>query len=152
MESLVFLLKSNRLAELGNWTLFKFRRVPKWLLGSKAMGIQRKSVTRGIFSHFSYSSLYFFSLRPSDVNLTARRLHISQDRHKVFVTVAEYDEEYIKYINNKHSLNDPPSFLVMHQFGPWDTLRKSHMRELGPILLAISLQADDESKAASLLF
>lgn len=67
----------------------------------------------------------------------------------MYVTVAKYDEGYLNYLNNTQSpsdVNDGP-FLTMHQFGPWNTLDKSHVRDLGPILLAISLQADAESKA-----
>lgn len=67
----------------------------------------------------------------------------------MFVTVAKYDEGYLNYLNNTHSPSDDDdgSFLTMHQFGPWDTLDESHIRELGPILLAISLQADADSNA-----
>lgn len=34
--------------------------------------------------------------------------------------------------------------MTMHQFGPWNTLDATHMSHLGPIMLAISLRADDE--------
>ncbi|CAI7564972.1 unnamed protein product [Penicillium glandicola] len=82
------------------------------------------------------------------------RIHVSQDRHQVFVTVAKYDEEYLEYLNNPNQSSDNDdeklSFLTMHQFGPWNTLDRSHIRDLGPILLAISLQADADSKAALL--
>lgn len=63
------------------------------------------------------------------------------------MTVAKYDEDYLDYLNNEETsnANKSPSFLTMHQFGPWDTLIASHVRELGPILLAISLRADEES-------
>ncbi|KAJ5963587.1 uncharacterized protein N7479_003463 [Penicillium vulpinum] len=85
------------------------------------------------------------------------RLHISQDRHEVFVTVAKYDKKYLEYLNNPRPSSDEDedgdenkenlSFLTMHQFGPWNTLDRSHIRELGPILLAITLKADADSKA-----
>ncbi|KAL4928832.1 uncharacterized protein BDV17DRAFT_291159 [Aspergillus undulatus] len=67
---------------------------------------------------------------------------------QIFITVAHYDDEYLDYLNNSESpaVNKDPSFLKINQFGPWNTLDSSHMRELGPLLLAISLRADHESK------
>lgn len=62
------------------------------------------------------------------------------------MTVAEYNDEYLAYLNNKESRGNSPSFLTMRQFGPWDTLDYSHMRMLGPILLAITLRTEAESK------
>lgn len=77
-----------------------------------------------------------------------RRLHISQDRNKIFVNVAKCDEAYLDHLNNPQpsTVETTPSFLTMHQFGPWDILNAADMKELGPILLAISLRADYESK------
>lgn len=77
-----------------------------------------------------------------------RRLHLSQDRGQIFVNVAKCDEGYLNHLNNTQSstVDTAPSFLTMHQFGPWETLNAAHMKELGPILLAISLRADFESK------
>ncbi|RAO68383.1 uncharacterized protein BHQ10_004395 [Talaromyces amestolkiae] len=71
------------------------------------------------------------------------RLHIS-----LFVNVAKCDDAYLDHLNNARPSSEEatPSFLTMHQFGPWDTLNAAHMKELGPILLAISLLADYESK------
>ncbi|GAB1192709.1 hypothetical protein APSETT444_001904 [Aspergillus pseudonomiae] len=83
--------------------------------------------------------------------------------HEIYVTVAEYNDDYLAYLNNpqparnestgqKFSGEEPPkppepplSFLTMHQFGPFDTLLASHIREIGPILLAITLRAEAES-------
>ncbi|CAG8891060.1 unnamed protein product [Penicillium egyptiacum] len=86
--------------------------------------------------------------QPKDVT-RCKRLHISQDRHEVYVTVAKYDERYLNYLDNTHpsSENDNRPFLTIRQYGPWNTLENSHIRDLGLILLAISLQADDDRKA-----
>ncbi|KAJ5587728.1 uncharacterized protein N7459_003493 [Penicillium hispanicum] len=70
------------------------------------------------------------------------RLHISQDRHEIYLTVAEYDDDYIRYLTDERKSTKAFSFLTMHEFGPWSTQDASHMRELGPILLAISLRAE----------
>jgi hypothetical protein len=73
---------------------------------------------------------------------------MSQDRGQIYVNVAKCDEGYLNHLKSTQSstADTPPSFLTMHQFGPWDTLNAAHMKELRPILLAISLRADFESK------
>lgn len=78
------------------------------------------------------------------VLISHRRIHIAQDRNDVFVTIAEYDGSYLDYLNNKTSSSH--SFLRMHQYGPWNTLNASDVRDLGAVLLAISLRADAENK------
>ncbi|KAF3016273.1 hypothetical protein E8E15_000784 [Penicillium rubens] len=88
----------------------------------------------------------------SDGDLAQRtnttRFHISQDRHEVFVTVAKYNQEYLDYLNNKLplSLKGDSSFLTMHQYGPWKTPNKSSVTNLGAIILAITLRAEEEIK------
>jgi hypothetical protein len=78
---------------------------------------------------------------------TCRRIHVSQDRHEIFLTFAEYDDDYIAYLKNETPKSANPSFLTMHEYGPWDTQKPSDMKELGPILLAIALYADAEIRA-----
>ncbi|PYI02943.1 hypothetical protein BO78DRAFT_432519 [Aspergillus sclerotiicarbonarius CBS 121057] len=72
------------------------------------------------------------------------RIHVSQDRHEIFLTVAQYDGDYIRYLEDKDHRSESKSFMTMHQFGPWNTLDATHMSYLGPIMLAISLRADAE--------
>ncbi|KAA8641643.1 uncharacterized protein ATNIH1004_011779 [Aspergillus tanneri] len=74
------------------------------------------------------------------------RIIVSQDRHEIFLTVAKYDDNYIKYLGDKNHRSESPSFMTMYQFGPWDTLDSTHMKYLGPILLAISLRAEIEDR------
>ncbi|RAL15383.1 uncharacterized protein BO97DRAFT_307097, partial [Aspergillus homomorphus CBS 101889] len=71
-------------------------------------------------------------------------IHVSQDRHEIFLTFADYDDDYIAYLKNKSPKNSALSFLTMHQYGPWDTQTASHMAELGPILLVITLDAQSD--------
>ncbi|KAJ5213232.1 hypothetical protein N7449_000401 [Penicillium cf. viridicatum] len=75
------------------------------------------------------------------LNLPGRRLHISQDRHQIFITFAEYDESYIQYLHNTLPPKSPRPFLKMHEFGPWNTMARSDMEDIGGILLAIALRA-----------
>lgn len=92
-------------------------------------------------------------------------MHVSQDRHEIFLVFAEYDDNYLAYLksfkieSSDHKLSESrvssssapvdeaPSFLTMHQYGPWDTRHGSHMKQLGPILLAITLYAASEIEA-----
>ncbi|KAL3248313.1 hypothetical protein ABHI18_012098 [Aspergillus niger] len=76
-----------------------------------------------------------------------RRFQVSQDRHEIWLSFAEYDDEYIRYID--HGFQDPKrprTFLTMHEFGPFDTREESHMTELAVILLALTLRADHDRK------
>ncbi|PYI16905.1 hypothetical protein BO99DRAFT_339161, partial [Aspergillus violaceofuscus CBS 115571] len=81
-------------------------------------------------------------------SMKTRRVHIAQDRHEIYVTVAEYNDHYLVYLNGTDVLSTPPeddtSFLKMHQYGPWNTLDVTHVRELGKLLLAITSRAEDE--------
>ncbi|GAA88048.1 hypothetical protein AKAW_06162 [Aspergillus luchuensis IFO 4308] len=67
------------------------------------------------------------------------RIIISQDRQEIYISVAKYDDNYIAYLQTRNNQSNP--FMTMHQFGPWNTHSAAAMRELGPILLAISLRA-----------
>lgn len=77
-----------------------------------------------------------------------RRFIISQDRHEVFVTVAEYNQNYLEYLRNTEpsSPEDSSSFLTMNQYGPWNISSKSSVKEIGTILLATTLRAEKEIK------
>ncbi|PIG80682.1 hypothetical protein AARAC_007784 [Aspergillus arachidicola] len=70
------------------------------------------------------------------------RVLVSQDRHEVYLTFAEYSENYVKYLNNTLGKDESPGFLTLHGFGPWDTDRAGDMKDLGWILLAIALRAE----------
>ncbi|RAK98449.1 uncharacterized protein BO80DRAFT_361507 [Aspergillus ibericus CBS 121593] len=68
------------------------------------------------------------------------RLIISQDRQEIYISLAEYNADYITYLLTGEVRNNP--FLVMRQFGPWNTNSSGAMAELGPILLALTLYAE----------
>ncbi|GKZ44886.1 hypothetical protein AbraIFM66951_007214 [Aspergillus brasiliensis] len=67
--------------------------------------------------------------------------------HEIWLSFAEYDAEYIRYI--EAGFQDPEcprSFLTMHEYGPFDTTKEPHMTELAVILLALTLRADHNRK------
>ncbi|KAB8200084.1 hypothetical protein BDV34DRAFT_230615 [Aspergillus parasiticus] len=76
------------------------------------------------------------------VSSCGRRVLVSQDRHEIYLTFAEYSEDYVKYLNNTLGKDESPGFLTLHGFGPWDTDRVGDMKDLGRILLAIALRAE----------
>lgn len=83
------------------------------------------------------------------VNECNRHLHISQDRHEIFLTFAEYGESYLKYLKEGLSPGDPEPFLTLHEFGPWDIKDARHMQELGPIILAFTMRAHEDQQLES---
>lgn len=90
-------------------------------------------------------NLSYFIVSYEANSIIHSRFHVSQDRHFIYVTVATYSQKYLKYLVNGKS-SKRPSFLTMDQYGPWDTTDVRHMRQLGPILLAITLRAESESQ------
>ena len=68
------------------------------------------------------------------------RLMISQDRHEIYLTVAEYDQEYIRYLNNEQPARDEISLMKMNEFRPWVVQDRYEMQSLGEIILAVAMQ------------
>lgn len=73
---------------------------------------------------------------------TSRRLLISQDSFEIYITVAQYDSEYKSYLSGDVKLNKSAKgpFMTMTQYGPWKTTEQEHMRWLGPLILAFTIQ------------
>lgn len=67
---------------------------------------------------------------------------MSQDRHEIYITVAEYGQNYVKYLENELAEGEKPGFLTIRQFGPWSTKRRDEMEMIAPYLLAISIRAE----------
>jgi hypothetical protein len=70
-----------------------------------------------------------------------RRVLISQDRHEVYITCATYTTEYVRYLRKQ--LDHPPAedlFLTMNEFGPFVLRKESNVRDLGSVLLALTLK------------
>ncbi|KAL4966498.1 uncharacterized protein BDV14DRAFT_198953 [Aspergillus stella-maris] len=79
------------------------------------------------------------------LNKPGRRIHISQDRHQIFILVPEYNSDYVAYLNDPSQ--DSDAFMTIREYGPFDIREHSHMRELGKILFAIALRAEADLKA-----
>ncbi len=76
--------------------------------------------------------------------LKIRRVLVSQDRHEVYVTCATYTSDYVRYLRNQ--LSRPPNanlFMTMNEFGPFVIRRPSNLRDLGAVLLALTLKWGD---------
>jgi hypothetical protein len=61
------------------------------------------------------------------------RILISQDREEIYVTLAEYKENYINYLKNRVDVENK-GFLVMTTYGSFVTENSNHMAWLGGIL------------------
>ncbi|QKX64283.1 uncharacterized protein TRUGW13939_11456 [Talaromyces rugulosus] len=66
-----------------------------------------------------------------------KRILVSQDDKEVFVTIAEYDSNWLRYLRGGRL--DLTSVMQMHRYGPWKLEQSSHMENLAEILLAITL-------------
>ena len=64
---------------------------------------------------------------------------LSQDRHEIYIIIAEYDLEYIDYLTNPNRTSCQ-SFLTMNEFGPWSISEADQVEEIASIILAITLQ------------
>ncbi len=65
---------------------------------------------------------------------------LSQDRHEIYLTIAEYDAAYVRYATGV----DPTSarsFLRMTQYGPYVVSDPSDMSKFGYTVLAFTIQA-----------
>ncbi|KAL2817284.1 hypothetical protein BDW59DRAFT_175528 [Aspergillus cavernicola] len=82
-------------------------------------------------------------------NRPYRRVHVSQDRHEIFLIFAKYGNEYLEYLNGTGNppSDDPESFLTMHEVGPYNTKDRADMEDLAPIIMALVLRADDDREA-----
>ncbi len=66
---------------------------------------------------------------------------ISQDRHELYITCATYTTGYIRYLRKQ--LGHLPAediILTMNEFGPFVLHKESHVRDLGSVLLSLTLK------------
>ncbi|KAI9373421.1 hypothetical protein BJX61DRAFT_541775 [Aspergillus egyptiacus] len=80
-----------------------------------------------------------------------RRLLISQNRHEIYLIVAEYDGEYYDYITNSKREEPCTSFIWMREFGPWNINNPDDVQNIASIILAVTLQfSKDEDQGLGL--
>lgn len=60
---------------------------------------------------------------------------ISQDRHEVYITIAEYDSKYVDYLNDKRE--EGYSLMQMNQFGPYMIDQGKDMTAFAEVVLAL---------------
>ncbi|KAI0104626.1 hypothetical protein GGR51DRAFT_521573 [Nemania sp. FL0031] len=75
---------------------------------------------------------------------TCRRLLISQDHNQIFITIAEFDADYVDYICDRPSIEH--SLLEMQEYGPFRTDDPEMMEILGYLMLGFTI---DESVLGS---
>ncbi|RMD40499.1 hypothetical protein DV735_g4619, partial [Chaetothyriales sp. CBS 134920] len=69
-----------------------------------------------------------------------KRLLVSQDKQMIYVSIASFDAEYVKYIQGKPT--STTSLLSMIEYGPFDVGIKRHMEALGFIMRSFSIQGE----------
>ncbi|KAJ5254666.1 hypothetical protein N7505_011875 [Penicillium chrysogenum] len=82
-----------------------------------------------------------------------RRLLISQDNHEIFLTIACYDTEYVRYLkgelvegSNFDGRSTKP-FLKMQEYGPWDITDANNMAYLAEIVLGVAFEVEQDLTA-----
>ncbi|MCJ1314308.1 hypothetical protein MMC25_007988 [Agyrium rufum] len=86
---------------------------------------------------------------PGDLNQgTYSRILISQDRDRIYLIIAEFDDGYRKYIcgDSTTDLNKPEDFLVMNEYGPFKTKIRSDMEALGLAIVVLNMEAGDREE------
>ncbi|OQD64837.1 hypothetical protein PENPOL_c007G05098 [Penicillium polonicum] len=67
-----------------------------------------------------------------------RRLLVSQDNHEIYLTIADYDNQYLAYLKNGDESCGPS--LKMQTYGPWNIAHPSHMERLALIILCVAFE------------
>lgn len=76
-----------------------------------------------------------------------RFFQVLQDRHEIYLNFAQFGDKYVQYLRDEGVQlrdDDPESFMTIFEVGPYKTRDKDHMMELGRILLALTLRADED--------
>lgn len=59
--------------------------------------------------------------------------------------IAVHGQKYLRFLSGEFiSPDDPGSFSTIYEVGPFDTTKVEHMRNLGPLVLALALHADHD--------
>lgn len=128
---------------------FECRRAPKWLRGLANIPPSVKNSEVGNSGTLFWTAFGKIKIREkhsADNQWLPSRLLVSQDRHQIFLTLAQFDADYVDYICDNTAASMPPtqpSFLQMREYGPFDTVIDSHMKSLGRVLLAFCLRISE---------
>ncbi|KAM5434848.1 hypothetical protein McanMca71_007629 [Microsporum canis] len=69
-----------------------------------------------------------------------RRPMIIQEREKIRLIIAKYDQRYVDYLHNKPSNGPAVALMEMYELYSWNITNESQMQKFGSILLALALQ------------
>lgn len=101
----------------------------KWRCGSERNLLAFGQLTRTVANVGKFRTLPSQKLGLIDF----RRLLISQDHEELYITIAEYEDSYLHYLQGRNSLEDS-GFLTMNRFGPFRINRSLHMNFFGGIM------------------
>lgn len=76
-----------------------------------------------------------------------RRIIVSQARGEIYITIANYDQEYLNYLQgriNPRRCGGEESFLRMTEYGPWKINSRSNMHHFAQVIMALCLQVTDD--------
>lgn len=65
---------------------------------------------------------------------------VSQDRHEIYLIIAEYDYDYVEYVRNVPGSKNKLSLMTLNQIGPFSHVKRSHMARIAHVIVALMLQ------------
>lgn len=76
------------------------------------------------------------------------RVQVLQDRDEIYLNFAKYGSKYLSHLRGESAFNetDSESFMTIFQVGPFRTNSLKDMKNLVPILLALTLRAVEDDK------
>ncbi|PWY81524.1 hypothetical protein BO94DRAFT_144889 [Aspergillus sclerotioniger CBS 115572] len=69
-----------------------------------------------------------------------RRLLFSENRHEIYLIIAEYSANYVDQLTNPNHASKSKSFLTMNEYGPWDIGVRDDVEDIASVMLAVTLQ------------
>ncbi|KAE8148500.1 hypothetical protein BDV25DRAFT_168393 [Aspergillus avenaceus] len=69
-----------------------------------------------------------------------RRFLLCQNRHEIYLVVADYDADYVDYVTNPGRDSECQSFLKMNQLGPWSIADPADIMTIATVILAMTMQ------------
>jgi hypothetical protein len=72
---------------------------------------------------------------------------VAQNRHEAYISCAAFTEKYVQYITNEPRRRAPApqpaqedEFMLISEYGPFNMMKRSHVRKLHVLLLALIIK------------
>ncbi|OAT13104.1 hypothetical protein BDBG_08371 [Blastomyces gilchristii SLH14081] len=79
----------------------------------------RENQPQIIYQETAEMAAWIFEEPDKENKYIYRRVLVSQNHMEIYLTIAEYDNGYVKYLRGENDEKDEISLMKMNQFGPW---------------------------------